>query len=89
MVHECTRVHTHAPTHVHVHPVPAGTLPASLATLPHLSVLSLGGNRLSGQLDDFVAGLPLGNQLSVLNVSSNRLTGQLPLMLAQLGMFTM
>lgn len=79
--------------------VTAGPIPASLATQHNLGVLSLGHNRLSGDLNAFAAALRDPEELAAanktsevsrlfdFNVTGNGLVGPVPENLAYLGIF--
>ena len=63
-----------------VAPVPAGTVPSSLAALQRLVVLDLSGNQLSGDLMEFAFVAlddrdDLNSRLRSFNASHNKLTG--------------
>jgi hypothetical protein len=65
----------------------SGSIPASLAALPSVQYLGLGGNRLEGDLSDFAYGLPAtGSPLLGFNASGNALTGTVPPQLVQLAL---
>lgn len=80
-------------------PGPTGPIPASLATQHNLGVLSLGNNRLSGDLTAFATALKDPEELAAanntkavsrlfdFNVTNNGLVGSLPDNLAWLGIF--
>jgi len=61
-----------------------GNIPESLANLPFLSTLNLGGNKLSGSIPPVLGNM---GQLRVLGLSSNKLSQTIPKELGKLGEF--
>jgi len=61
-----------------------GNIPESLANLPFLSTLNLGGNQLSSIIPPVLGNM---GQLRVLNLSSNKLSQPIPKELGKLGEF--
>nr|XP_043609996.1 DNA damage-repair/toleration protein DRT100-like [Erigeron canadensis] len=53
----------------------SGEIPACITTLPHLRILDLIGNQLTGPLPSDIGKL---SKLTVLNVAYNKLSGQIP-----------
>jgi Leucine-rich repeat (LRR) protein len=63
-----------------------GNIPESLANLPFLSTLNLGGNHLSGSIPPVLGNM---GQLRVLNLSNNKLSQSIPKELGKLGEFVL